>query len=880
MTKKFYRKSLGCAVLCCLSGNMLAASVNLQALNQQALLDSIAAQTEVSFQINANVGVADCQRDVGSSQCYAGTISLDFKQDITLDNWQIYFSNTSNIKWDDSELFDIQHTNGDIHIISAHKHATIKKGHYAINFKGLGSLINESQAFPNYFIVADELHAKVLQSTVPKIDAASQLMYSPHVLPFTQNKQIKRSQSDNVPLASPQWLYDYYNSINALEPQASKQSELTSSVRLIPQSKQNHLNAEQSLDLSQGINVTGVNNSDLKFYQAALGLFTQKGISQHAQGVALNWQLTEHIDLPKQGYQLTITQQDVQIVASDKVGLFYGMVSLSQLIDEQKRVPVGSVTDAPRYDFRGLHVDIARNFHSKAFLLTLIEQMAALKINKLHLHLAEDEAWRLEIPGLPELTEVGAFRCYDPLEQNCLMPQLGSGPDRNTPVNGYLSTQDYQDILRFADARFIEVIPSLDMPGHSRAAIKSMEARYKTLQAQELSTQAEQYLLTEFADKSEYRSIQYYNDNTLNPCLDSTYRFVDKVLSELIALHQQAGVPLKRYHIGADETAGAWQGSPACKTLVENHPDVANIAQLGAYFVERVAQLVAQKGIEAAAWDDGLAHARQSLLPKKVQANVWGLLPSGGYNRAHEFVNRGWDTVLSLPDVLYFDFPYQADPKEPGYYWGARNTDSFKMFQFMPDNLPVHAEFWTDAMGNAYQSNEQIGLNEAAKVSGIQAQLWSETVLSDDSANYMLFPRLIAFAERAWTKPAWAVPYQQGRIYSHQSAAFNSDKRRLMYHDWVGFSRVLSHKILPSLAQQGILFRLPTPGAKIDDGWLYANVMYPGLVIEYKQENSQQWRVYSQPIKSHGKVELRSRLSGFSRVSRTVSVLANTAGQE
>ena len=871
------------AVILLLSGHdSLAASYSVNVAQQQALLDQITTETDLSFTILNNVDVEHCQRDVGSAQCYLGTITLNFKQDIKLDDWKIYFSNTSNIKWDGSAVFDIKHINGDIHVIKPQQAQIIKAGLYTIEFKGVGSLVSESEAFPNYFMIATGLQAKVLKATVPIIDADTHLRVSPHVLPFSTRKQTKRSQYDEVELASPQWLYNHYATINQASGKhsdTSPESQLIAE-RLLPLAQINELNSGLRLELQKGLKIDKMAANN---FTAALDRLARKGVlvsTNDAFGVPLNLELTQNSAISKQGYQLAISTTSINIEASSNSGLYYGLMSLYQLIDQQQTVATGRLVDGPRYDFRGLHVDIARNFHSKAFLLNLLEQMAALKLNKLHLHLAEDEAWRLQIPGLPELTDVGAFRCFDPLEQNCLMPQLGSGPDRDSAVNGYLSTQDYQDILRFAAARFIEVIPSLDMPGHSRAAIKAMEARYHRLVALELTSQAEQYLLTEFADKSEYRSIQHYNDNTLNPCINSTYTFVNKVLDELIKMHSEAGVPLKRYHIGADETAGAWQDSPACQALIAQDKELQSSGQLGAYFVEKVAQIVAQKGIEAAAWDDGLSHAKQSQLPAKIQANIWGLLPNGGYNRAHDFVNRAWDTVLSIPDVLYFDFPYQADPKEPGYYWGARNTDSFQVFQFMPDNLPVHAEFWTDSMGRNYQSDEQISLKNGAKVRGIQAQLWSETVGSDDNANYMLFPRLIAFAERAWVNPNWAVPYQAKQQYSNSSHVFSQSKQQQMYADWASFSQVLLNKVLPDLRRDGVFFRLPTPGAKIENGTLHANAMFSGLGIEYKTIDNPQWQVYSGPIKVEGDVSLRTTMPGLSRVSRTVIISSTYVSQE
>ena len=860
--KTHWARNLSGLLLCLAHSGPTLAAENLK--TQQQLLDQIANDLQLTYAIINNVSVANCQRDTGSTQCYQGQITLDFKQDVALQDWQIYFSNTSNLKWDGSELFDINHINGDIHTITPVNAGHIKKGRYVIDFKGVGSLVSEFEAFPNYFIHAPDLTARVIKSTVPLVDAQTHLEYYPHVLPFEQAQQTKRRVDDKVPLATPQVLFEHYAQINRA--QADQQA---SGVRVIPQLQQSEFNNTQRVSLGGGLKV---DKASVAEYSAAFERFTKKGLKINASGLPLIFQLNPQSEIAAQGYQIVIDQTQIVINASDKAGLFYGLMSLYQLLDEQLSLPLGTTQDAPRYAFRGVHVDVARNFHSKAFILNLLEQMAALKINKLHFHLAEDEAWRLEIPGLPELTEVGAFRCFDPLEQQCLMPQLGSGPERDTPVNGYLSTEDYMEILRFADARFIEVIPSLDMPGHSRAAIKSMEARYKRLVSAEQTPQAEQYLLTEFADRSQYRSIQHYNDNTLNPCMDSTYRFVDKVLDELIAMHNKAGVPLKRYHIGADETAGAWQDSPSCQALIAKDDSLQSAAQLGPYFVERVAKMVDQKGVEAGAWDDGLSHAKAEHLPPKVQANIWGLLPNNGFDRAHDFVNRGWDTILSFPDVLYFDFPYQADPKEPGYYWGARSTDSFQVFQFMPDNLPVHAEFWTDSMGKPYQSKEQISLKDQARVTGIQAQLWSETVRSDDMANYMLFPRLIAFAERAWHRPDWAVPYVAGREYSRDSHVFDTKRQQHMYTDWAQFSEAMVKQILPELARDEVVFRLPTPGGKIENGRLHANAMFNGLTIEYKEQGDATWQVYTQPVKVKRPVLLRSTLPGLKRYSRNVSL--------
>lgn len=852
-------------------------------------LDRIGDELIVNYEIISNVNVDNCQRDVGSKQCYLGELSLTFPMSLSSSDWQIYFGITSPISWEGSEHFNITHTNGDIHIITPTGKPIIVGETYVIPFKGAGDYVAESEALPNYFITEkySTLTAKVIQSTVPKIDAESQLTYYPHVKPFLTNSQRKHSATDKSPLATPEYLYLHHDNINAFSGEASLLKN-----RIIPQVKQSNL-TDKRLNLRNGLVVyaTDVKSSLL---MTAFERLENKGISlvTHTINTSEAQQLTskeisqltlvidKQANLGEQGYKLQVSEHKVKIVAATNIGLFYGLISIEQLLDDALSLPFGEISDIPRYDFRGVHIDVARNFHSKDIILKLLDQMATLKLNKFHFHLAEDEAWRLEIKGLPELTQIGAYRCYDLKEQLCLSPQLGSGPSKNTKVNGYFSTQDYIDIVQYANARHIEVIPSLDMPGHSRAAVKSMEVRYKKYMANNQPKKALEYMLTELADESSYRSIQHYNDNTLNPCLSSTYHFVDKVLSEIINLHQIAEVPLKRYHIGADETAGAWHDSPACNQLIEGNNNINTVEELTGYFVEQVAKMVSSKGIIPGAWGDGLTHVNKDNLPAIIQANVWGLLPDQSHNRAHSFANAGWDTVLSIPDVLYLDFPYQADAKERGNDWGTRNIDSFKLFQFMPDNLPAHAEIWQDSRGHSYSTTDEIPLAKDRKFTGIQAQLWSETILSDNAVGYMFFPRLIAFAERAWHQADWEVPYQARQSYSPSTTHLDALREKHQLQDWAHFSQTLVNKILPSLVQNEVFFRLPTPGAKIEKGMLYANSMFAGLAIEYRLINGNKkgkWQTYIQAValKENVSAELRNRLVDMARTGRIIKVTEN-----
>ncbi len=245
-------------------------------------------------------------------------------------------------------------------------------------------------------------------------------------------------------------------------------------VAILPRPAKAERPAGAPVDLSKGMRVTTQG-------------FTRAAIAPALAGLPMGTvplTIRKQAGIAPEGYRLSIGQGGVTVAAADAAGASYALRSLAQqMAAEGATLRPLIVEDAPRYGFRGLHIDLARNFHSKAEILKLIEQMAVYKLNTLHLHLGDDEGWRLQIAGLPELTEIGAYRCTDLSEKSCLSPQLGADPARDAATNGYLTAADYTEILRAAAARQIDVIPSFDMPGHSRAAIRSMEVRYQRLMA-------------------------------------------------------------------------------------------------------------------------------------------------------------------------------------------------------------------------------------------------------------------------------------------------------------------------------------------------------------------------------------------------------------
>lgn len=846
--------------------------INLQAIYSvtQRDIDKIAQNLDVNYRVVTNIPTDKCDSKIADGACFEVELSFTAKKAIAAKDWTIHFSQISPIQSFESDDFTVKHLNGDLHVISLQdNYSGFSSGETKkLTFRAMFWSLSETDALPNYIVSAPNLDARVIESTVPYIDKDTGLEILPYVEPFTDEKtQFKRTASDKTQWLTSEKLYQR-NSVLVEDKLAAIQA-------IIPTPKSVTLDINDSfVDISNGIAISlgNVKHNDV---DAAISRLDHLGVKQNTVGLPLHLSIVHNKDKVIGSYHLAVTEKEITIVGVDGNGVFNGLQSLASLVTvDESRIPLIEVDDEPHFAFRGMLVDVARNFHSKEFILKLLDQMAAYKLNKLHLHLGDDEGWRLEIPSLPELTDIGAKRCFDVTEENCLISQLGAGVNEDSSVSGYYSVSEYHEILQAATARHIQVIPSLDMPGHSRASIKAMTARYKKYMALEDEVKAKQFLLEDFEDNTQYSSVQFYNDNTINACLESSYDFVIEVMTQVKKIHADAGQPLTRYHIGADETAGAWLESPACKAFVaKNDQGVTKMSELGAYFIERVAGILSELDIETAGWSDGMEHTRVDKMPAIVQANAWDTLAWAGHEKVHRLANRDWQVVISSPDVLYFDFPHEADPKEHGYYWASRHTNTEKVFQFMPENLPIHAEFWLDREDKAYVADDtKSGLAPGKKFLGIQGQLWSENVRTDDMVEHKVFPRLLALAERAWHLADWAVPYNyQGAKYSQQSNTFTTELRTMRDSQWALFANTLGQKEFAKLELAQIDYRLPTVGAVIQMGKLYANIAFPGLTIEYQIKGGE-WLTYQTPIAVSGEVSLRSRSTNGSRTSRITRV--------
>jgi len=559
-----------------------------------------------------------------------------------------------------------------------------------------------------------------------------------------------------------------------------------------------------------------------------------------------------------EAYQLVIDPASgIRITGNSPAGVFYGLQSLRDLLPlpqptiraalAQKTVslPALRMVDAPRFGYRGFFLDVARNFQPKAAVLRVLDLMARYKLNVFHLHLTEDEGWRIEIPSLPELTAVGARRGHTLDSTSFLPPAWGSGPEVDRPWgSGFYSRADYVEILKYAAARHIEVIPELEMPGHARAAIKSMEARSRALAAKGDQAGAGQYRLSDPDDKSVYTSAQGYHDNVMNPALDSTYAFIARVVQDLAAIHRDAGVPLRHLHMGGDEVpGGVWQGSPAVQAFLKAKA-LGSVDDLWYVFYGRVAEILKAQGIPLSGWEEiALRKTRLDGRPKTIPnpgfaergwiAYVWNnAVGSGSEDLPYRLANGGYPVVLCPVSNLYFDLAWNQNPEETGLDWGGY-VDLKKPFEFIPFDYYKNTRF--DLRGNPVDPAMFVGKDRLtdygrSNVVGLQGNLWSETLNAPGKLDYKLLPKLLGLAERAWAQdPDWA----------REKNPAKSDA--LFADSWSVFVNLLGKRELPRLDRESPpwQYRIPKPGLAVVDGQARASLEIPGFVLRYATDGSE-----------------------------------------
>ena len=557
-----------------------------------------------------------------------------------------------------------------------------------------------------------------------------------------------------------------------------------------------------------------------------------------------------------EAYAISVTPSGVELRASGNAGMFYAVTTLLALV-ENAAIPACEIADAPAYPYRGMHVDVARNFQSVPAIYRLIDQMAAFKLNKLLLYLTEDEAWRIEIPQFPELTRVGARRGHSPDEDNFLQPAYGSGynpDDPSSPGNGFYSRGDFIGILRYAAARHIEVIPEVNFPAHARAAIVAMESRYRRLMAEGNPKEAERYRLIDPGDRSEYLSAQSYTDNVVCACRPSVLDFYREVLDAFVGMYREAGLELKTFHTGGDEVPNkAWSLSPVCKAYLEANPHIGHVRNLHKDLLRRMLALLAERRIIAGGWEevafeydaDGKAAVHADFAGKGLIPYIWNNL-WGQQDLGYRIANRGYPIVLCPVTNLYFDLAYSNDPREPGLYW-AGFVDEQAAFSLLPEDLFLSTRFSDMGMPfvpeRDFKGMERLSEKGRANILGLQGQLWGETIKGMEMLEYYYLPKMLGLAQRAWQgMPAWAaIPDPTKR-----------EMARLL--DYGAFLHQVVQREFKRMdaARPAFHYRIPPPGILQRGDTLLMNSTYPGMTIKYTLDGSTpNWesKTYNGPIR-------------------------------
>lgn len=540
-------------------------------------------------------------------------------------------------------------------------------------------------------------------------------------------------------------------------------------------------------------------------------------------------------------YRITIKNNAITVDHASTRAKRYADHVINRLLDSERSVilPDVIIEDYPDLPYRAIMIDVARNFRSINDMREIVSRIACYKINTLHFHITDDEAWRLEIPGLPELTTVGARRGYT-LTENEHLAQIFTGdgnPDNHgSSSNGYYTRDEFITFIKACQEMGVDVIPEIESPGHARAAIKAMEARYR-------NTGDSSYRLIEDGDTSRYTSAQAFHDNVMNPALPGPYRFMEKVISEIVLMYDEAGVPLKGIHIGGDEVPrGAWSGSPAAQAMIASE-NLNGEKGLHAAFVSRISKMLSRRGIPMYGWQEiAVGHTDEynaEIAPLVGGVNCWSTLAAhgnGGVTR--EAVEAGYPVILSNVNHFYLDMTYSYHPDEKGLNWGG-TVDEFNSFAGYVDSLcPATPE-------------------TKGKVVGISGQIFAET-MRDYNGNWQimtyLFPKMLGLSERAWnTTPTYS------------QAMFN---------------KVVEREII-NMVKNGSYIHVRQPGIIMEDDMIKMNSPYtfgPGTDAEiyYTTDGSEPTRDsqrYISPIPAGDIKEVRAKLYILDTAASVTSIL-------
>lgn len=419
--------------------------------------------------------------------------------------------------------------------------------------------------------------------------------------------------------------------------------------------------------------------------------------------------------LGKEGYALDVSPSTVSLQANNASGLFYGLQTLLQLFPKEIEsksavkktswtIPAVRISDFPRFAWRGLMFDVSRHFFTKQQVKDFIDEMVKYKLNLLHLHLTDDEGWRIEIKSLPKLTQVGAWRAHRTGTFGNLEPPT---PDEPRDYGGFYTHDDIKELVQYASDRFVNILPEVDVPGHSLAAVVSYPELSCTPGVEKYRVRSGEKIMNWHSG-----GFTALIDNTLCPANEKVYTFLDKVFTEVAALF-----PFEYIHMGGDECAkNFWEKNPQIKALM-NREKLKDMHEVQSYFVKRVEKIIESKGKKMIGWDEIL---EGGLAPNAAVMSWRGL--KGGIEAA----KQNHEVVMSPTTFAYLDY-MQSDPLlEPPVYASLRLKTAYS-FEPVPDG--VDPKF----------------------IKGGQGNLWTEQVYNTRHLQYMLWPRAYAIAESVWS---------------------------------------------------------------------------------------------------------------------------------
>ena len=442
--------------------------------------------------------------------------------------------------------------------------------------------------------------------------------------------------------------------------------------------------------------------------------FTLKSGMGNKGSILLKLNTVPDQQLGKEGYTLVSTPKGITITANQNSGLFYGIQTLIQLLPKEIEskvvvnmkwtIPAVAVKDYPRFAWRGLMLDVSRHFFVKQDVMKYIDEMASLKFNVFHWHLTDDEGWRIQINSLPKLTEIGAWR----------VQRYGHFGDRDHPTagepatdGGFYTQDDIREVVKYAAERNITIVPEIDVPGHSMAAIAS----YPELSCKKDTT-------TRVSPGSNF--VDWYGNNTfranienaLNPSDENVYVFLDKVFTEVAALF-----PGQYIHVGGDECyKGYWAEDEGCKALMQKL-GIRHVEDLQGYFMNRVEGILKSKGKKLIGWDEILDGG---ISPEATVMSWRGI--KGGIEAAR----LGHDVVMTPTTFAYLDYVQGERTIDPPIYASLRLKKCYN-YEPVPDGV------------------------DPKYILGGQGNLWTEQIPSLRYAQYMTFPRAWALSEVYWT---------------------------------------------------------------------------------------------------------------------------------